>query len=388
MAISFFDFQAPGKGFLNLDSIKIVFFNYFSKRDKKRIEIMHKGQVTIKDIAKELGISPSTVSKALKGHHDISSSTKQSVRELAEKWNYKPDQVALSLKSGLSKIIGVIVPEIVHYFFSTVISGIEDLAYDSGYHVMFCQSSESFAREVKAVETLLSSRVDGILVSVSKETDNFDHFRKIQENNIPLVFFDRICEDLDTDRVLVDDESGAYDAVCHLIAIGCKNIVHLSGPPSLLIGKNRKDGYKRALKEHNMTVDENNIIRCDSREDATLVVPGLLKRADKPDGVFAVNDLTAAAAMKIIIDKGFNVPEEIAVVGFTSGLISDITNPTLTSVEQHGYQIGREAVRLLIDRLEKKHDFPSQTKIIKTELVVKGSTLRKDENIQIQIRPD
>jgi LacI family transcriptional regulator len=339
---------------------------------------MHKGQITIKDIAKELGISPSTVSKALKGHHDISSSTKQSVRELAEKWNYKPDQVALSLKSGLSKTIGVIVPEIVHYFFSTVIGGIEDLAFDSGYHVMFCQSSESYAREVKAVETLLSNRVDGILVSVSKVTENFDHFRKIQDNGIPLVFFDRICDEIDTDRVVVDDESGAYDAVSHLIAVGCKNIVHLSGPPNLLLGKNRKDGYLRALREHNMPIDENNIIRCDSMADATLVVPQLLKRACTPDGFFAVNDLTAAAAMKIITDMEYNVPEDIAVVGFTSGLISDITNPTLTSVEQHGYLIGKEAVRLLIDRLEKKHDFPLQTKIIKTKLVVKGSTLRKN----------
>jgi len=337
---------------------------------------MHKGQITIKDIAKELGISPSTVSKALKGHRDISNSTKQSVKELAEKWNYKPDQIALSLKSGLSKTIGVIVPEIVHYFFSTVIGGIEDLAYDSGYHVMFCQSSELYAREVKAVETLLSNRVDGILVSVSKATDNFDHFRKILDNDIPLVFFDRICDEIDTDRVIVDDETGAYEAVSHLIAIGCKNIIHLSGPPNLLIGKNRKDGYLRALREHNMPLDENNIIMCDSREEANLVVPGLLKRADRPDGVFAVNDLTAAATMKIIIDMGYSIPDDIAVVGFTSGLISDITNPTLTSVAQHGYLIGKEAVRLLIDRLEKKHDFPSQTKIIKTELVIKGSTLR------------
>jgi DNA-binding LacI/PurR family transcriptional regulator len=143
---------------------------------------MYKGQVTIKDIAKELGISPSTVSKALNGHPDISQLTKKAVRELVEKWNYKPDPIALSLKSGLTKIIGVIVPEIVHYFFSTVISGIEDLAYDSGYHVMFCQSNESYEREVKAVETLLSSRVDGILVSVSKVTNDFSHFRKIQEN--------------------------------------------------------------------------------------------------------------------------------------------------------------------------------------------------------------
>ena len=337
---------------------------------------MHKGQITIKDIARELGISPSTVSKALKGHRDISSSTKQSVRDLAEKWNYKPDQIALSLKSGLSKTIGVIVPEIVHYFFSTVISGIEDLAYDSGYTVMFCQSSELYEREVKAVETLLSSRVDGILVSVTKVTENFDHFRRIKDNGIPLVFFDRICDDIDTDKVIVDDEIGAYEAVNHLIKIGCKNIIHLSGPPTLNIGKNRKDGYLRALRENNLPLNENNIIRCDSMEDATLIVPGLLKRITRPDGFFAVNDLTAAATMKIIMNMGYNVPDDIAVVGFTSGMISDITNPTLTSVEQHGYLVGKEAVRLLIDRLGKRLDLPFQTKIIKTELVIKGSTLR------------
>ncbi len=337
---------------------------------------MHKGQVTIKDIAEELGISPSTVSKALKGHPDISSSTKQSVRDIAEKWNYKPDQIALSLKSGLSKTIGVIVPEIVHYFFSTVISGIEDLAYDSGYHVMFCQSNELYDREVKAVETLLSNRVEGILVSVSKATENFDHFRKIQNNGIPLVFFDRICDDIDSDRVIVDDETGAYEAVNHLIEIGCKNIVHLSGPQNLLIGKNRKDGYLRALREQNMPVSENNIIRCDTMEEAILIVPELLYRTDKPDGIFAVNDLTAAAAMNVIKDKGYSVPDDIAIVGFTSGMISDITNPTLTSVEQHGYLVGREAIRLLVDRLENEQVHPSQTKIIKTQLVIKGSTLR------------
>lgn len=335
---------------------------------------MHKGQITIKDIAKELGISPSTVSKALKGHRDISSSTKQSVKELAEKWNYKPDQIALSLKSGLSKTIGVIVPEIVHYFFSTVISGIEDFAYDHGYNVMFCQSSESYIREVKAVDTLLSNRVDGILISLSKETENCSHLRKIQDNGMALVFFDRVCDDIDTDKVIVDDEAGAYEAVKHLINTGCKNIVHLSTSPHLSIGKNRRDGYERALREHNMPVNSDNIIRCDSMEDAARLVPGLLNRTSKPDGIFAVNDLTAAATMKIIINLGFKIPEDIAVVGFTSGLISELTNPTLTSVEQHGYQIGKEAVRMLIDRLEKKHDLPSQTEIIKTELVIKGSS--------------
>ncbi len=343
---------------------------------------MHKGKVTIKDIAKELGISPSTVSKALKGHHDISESTKISVRQLAEKWNYEPDQIALSLKSGLSKTIGVIVPEIVHYFFSTVISGIEEIAYEKGYHVMFCQSSELYPREVKAVETLLSSRVDGILVSISKMTENYDHFRKIQDNSIPLVFFDRICDEIATDRVIVNDETGAYNAVSHLIEIGCKNIVHLSGPPNLLIGKNRRDGYMRALREHNMSIDENNIIRCDTVEEAKLIVPLILKRENKPDGIFAVNDLTALSAMNIIQDKEFRIPQDIAVIGFTNGLITDFSNPPLTSVEQHGDLIGKEAVKLLISRIEKSNDIPFETKIIKTHLIIKGSTMRNKQKAE------
>ena len=213
-------------------------------------------------------------------------------------------------------------------------------------------------------------------MSVSKVTDDFEHFRKIQNAGIPLVFFDRICDEIDTDRVVVDDETGAYEAVKHLLNEGCKNIVHLSGPPNLQIGQRRKDGYIRALNDQNMPVDESNIIRCDTMEEASVIVPELLNRPVKPDGIFAVNDLTAAAAMKIVKEHGYRVPEDIAIVGFTSGLISDITNPTLTSVEQHGYLIGREAVKLLIDRLEKKHDLPSQTIIIKTKLVVKGSSKR------------
>jgi len=335
---------------------------------------MNMGKVTIKDIARELGISPSTVSKALKGHKDISISTKKAVRELVDKWNYSPDPIALSLKSGLSKTIGVIVPDIVHYFFSTVISGIEDLAYASGYQVMICQSNESYEREVKAVNALLSGRVDGILVSMAKTTQNFEHLLKIREAGKPIVFFDRICEDIDSDRVIVDDEDGAYEAVKHLIIKGCKNIVHLSGPQNLLIGQGRKSGYIRALKEYKIPVDEANIIRCDTVEEARLIIPDLLSRKNKPDGIFAVNDLTAAESMKIIKQHGLRVPHDISIVGFTSGMISDLTDPPLTSVEQHGYEIGKEAVRLLIARIEDKADMPYQTKVIRTELMVKGSS--------------
>jgi DNA-binding LacI/PurR family transcriptional regulator len=335
---------------------------------------MKKGQVTIKDIAKELGISPSTVSKALKGHHDISSSTKKAVRELVERWHYKPDPIALSLKGGKSRTIGVIVPEIVHYFFSTVISGIEDIAYASGYHVMFCQSNESYEREVKSVETLLSSRVDGILVSLAKTTADFEHLSKIMESGIPLVLFDRVCDDIDCDKVVVDDEEGAFNAVKHLIETGCRNIVHLSGPQNLMIGQERKNGFLRAIKNSGIKMAQENIIKCDTPEEAKIIIPDLLKRKRSPDGIFAVNDLTAAETMKIIKSHGLNVPGDIALIGFTSGMISDLTDPQLTSVEQHGYEMGKKAVEMLITRLEKKHDLPFRTAILKTELVIKGST--------------
>jgi LacI family transcriptional regulator len=255
-----------------------------------------------------------------------------------------------------------------------VISGIEDLAYDSGYHVMFCQSNESYEREVKAVQTLLSSRADGILVSLCKATGNFDHFRRITESNIPLVFFDRICDEIETDRVIVDDETGAFEGVTHLIKTGCKNIVHLCGPENLIIARNRKKGYMRALRENNMRVKEENIIKCDTAEDALQIVPELFGKGPVPDGIFAVNDLTAAAAMRIVKQKGFSVPGDVSIVGFTSGMISDLTDPALTSIEQHGYLVGREAVKLLIGRIESKSGIPYQTKVIKTELVIKGST--------------
>lgn len=335
---------------------------------------MEKDRVTIKDIARELGVSPSTVSKALKGHPDISSETKRAVRELVEKWNYRPDPVALSLKSGQGHTIGVIMPEIIHYFFSTVISGMEDTAYDSGYNIMFCQSNELYEREVKSVEALLNSRVDGILVSLSKVTSDFDHFRKIIKAGIPLVFFDRICSEIETDRVIVDDEQGAFDAADHLIKTGCRNIIHLSGPQNLLIGRNRKEGFIRALRENNIPVSDENIIKCDTAEEARIVVPELLGRSLKPDGIFAVNDLTAAEAMKIIKLSGYRVPEDVSIIGFTSGMISDLTDPPLTSVKQNGYSVGSEAVRLLISSLEKKKESGCITRVIKTELAVRGST--------------
>ena len=206
--------------------------------------------ITIKDIAKALNISASTVSRALKDHPDISRETKEAVNTLAAKLRYKPNAVALSLKNSKTNTIGVIIPEVVHYFFSSVISGIEDVAYEAGYNVMVCQSNEKYAREVINVQALESNRVEGALVSVSKETHDFSHLLNLEENGVPIVFFDRAPEELDVDRVIIDDRKAAYNATTHLIETGCKRIAHLSTNQTLGIGFERLAGYRKALEDH------------------------------------------------------------------------------------------------------------------------------------------
>ncbi len=337
---------------------------------------MGRENITIKDIARELGISPSTVSRALKDHPDISKATRDAVSELAERWNYRPNPIALSLKSGSSKTIGVIIPDVVHYFFSTVISGIEDVVYQRDYNMILCQSNEMWEHEIKNIRTLLSSRVDGILASVAKTTTDFSHYRSILDKDIPLVFFDRAAEDLKTDSVVIDDETGAYKAVNHLLRSGKKRIVHLSGPQQLSIARNRLSGYLKAMKEYRLTPSETDIVNCDDIESAEAVIPGLLMRNPRPDAFFAVNDLTAAQALMIIKRHGLKIPEDIAVVGFTNSQIATLTDPSLTSVDQKGYEMGQVAAKMLIDRIEKPRG-PLQNRIITSELVVRGSSSAK-----------
>jgi LacI family transcriptional regulator len=333
--------------------------------------------VTIKDIARELGISPSTVSRALKDHPDISVETKKAVKELARKLNYQPDLVALSLKKGQSRTIGVIVPEIVHYFFSTVISGIEAVAYESGYRVMICQSNEKYEREVENIDALLYSRVDGILVSLSKKTRRLDHLKKVLDRHVPMVMFDRIAEELDTDKVYVDDQEAAYNAVKHLIRNGYKNIVHFAAPQNLGIGKLRKEGYVKALEEFQLPVREEYIIKCDTMEEAVEKTEETMRLVPRPDAFFCVNDMTAAGVMKVLKKLQYQIPDDVAIVGFTNGEISNLPTPAITSVEQHGFEIGKEAAHLLIERLSQpEKEIPPRRKVIKTNLVVKGSTVK------------
>jgi DNA-binding LacI/PurR family transcriptional regulator len=334
--------------------------------------------ITIKDIAKALNISPSTVSRALKNHPDISRETKDAVNSLAAKLRYKPNAVALSLKNSRTNTIGVIVPEVVHFFFSSVISGIEDVAYDAGYNVMVCQSNEMYSREIINAQALDSNRVEGALVSISKETHDFSHLLYLEENGIPLVFFDRAPEELDVDKVIIDDRKAGYNATTHLIETGCRRIAHLAAPQTLGIGIQRLAGYKQALADHGIPYREDWVIVADSFELAGDATRHLMHLPTPPDAIFAVNDMTAVGAMKTLQRMSIAIPQKVAIIGFTAGFFSDITTPTLSSVDQHGYEMGVEAAKLLLQRIEKPVEGKHKTQYIDTHLVIRESTKRKN----------
>ena len=336
---------------------------------------MRSNQVTIKDIARILGISPSTVSRALKDHPDINTDTKKAVNELASKLKYQPNAVALSLKNSRSNTIGIMIPEIVHYFFSSVISGIEDVASQKGYTVIICQSNEKFAREVSNAKALLSHRVDGILISISKETNSFDHFVNLQEGGIPLVFFDRIAPGINADQIINDDIDASYNATRHLIENGCKRIAHFAGPQGLIIGRNRLQGYLNALAEAGLPIDKRLIIEADTFEKARNTVGQMLDTGNVPDGIFAVNDMTAIGAMQTIQKRGYKIPDQISIVGFSDGYLSGITDPHLSSVDQHGYEMGTTAAEMLFHRiLSDEEEYVPEIKILKADLIVRGSS--------------
>ncbi len=336
---------------------------------------MKSGQVTIKDIAKALGVSPSTVSRALKGHPDISPETRKAVSDLAARLKYEPNAIALSLKQSRSNSIGVIIPEMVHYFFSSVLSGITDVAYDAGFTVIICQSNEIHEREVANVKALYANRVDGILISISKDSDEFDHLNFLIDNDIPVVFFDRFAPGIVCDKVIVDDFDAAYKATKHLIDEGRRRIAHFSGPQKLLIGRERLEGYKKALKSAGIPIDESLIIHAENFEMAREAVSKLMELPKPPDGIFAVNDLTAIGAMLTLQKRGIKVPDEVAIVGFSDGKFSGIVEPNLSSVDQHGYEMGTAAARMLIKRILSEDPFyPPETVILQTSLIIRGSS--------------
>ncbi len=334
---------------------------------------MKSPQVSISDIARDLGVAPSTVSRALKNHPEISRDTCLRIQEYARKVNYRPNALALGLKQQKSFTIGVIIPEIVHHFFSSVISGIEDLAYGKGYRVIICQSNEDYHREVINVEALSDHRVDGFLVSISKSTRDNKHFLNLSEQGIPIVFMDRATPEVDSDRVLTNDFEGARLVVSHLLKRGCRNIIHLAGPQHLSVGRERYLGYAEALKKAGVPLHDELVLKCDTPARVAQLSAKLLNLATGADAIFAVNDFTAVAAMRLLQDHGYIIPDQIAVAGFGDDPIATVVRPSLTTVEQRGYDIGKEAARILLNRLSGETEEDFKTKIFPAFLKVRDS---------------
>jgi LacI family transcriptional regulator len=336
---------------------------------------MKKRQITIKDIAKALNISPSTVSRSLADHPDISRETKDMVNTFAKNHKYKPNALASSLRTSNNKMIGVILPEIVHYFFSSVLSGIEDEAEKEGYRVIISQSNEDYEKEVKGVQTLLEARVCGVLASVAKTSVRFEHFQELLDNEIPTVFFDRICTGVLTDRVVVDDYAGSYAAVDYMVKTGCRRVAFFGTLPHLPISNNRRMGYEDALMKNGLPIDKDLMKICDNYRDALLMTPQLLSLPRPPDAFFAVNDETAVGILNAVKSLGMKVPEEISICGFTNSSLTELSDPMLTSVDQHSYEMGATAMQLLLGRIKgTKEERKIDNRIIKTQLIVRKTT--------------
>lgn len=336
-----------------------------------------KAHITIKDLARELNISPSTISRALKDHPDISPQTKKVVKALAEKLKYRPNLLAQGLRKSKTNTIGVIIPEFIHFFFSTIVSGIEDVAYAKGYNVILCQSAETYEREVTDTRALWNSRVDGMLVSISKETTKYDHFKELLDEGLPMVFFDRVTKKLDASQVIVDDYNGAFNAVEHLISKGCKKIVHLAGPRNLEISKNRLNGYKDCLEKYNIKFDDNLVIRCPegTYEESKRFTNILLNNTKGIDGVFGCNDMAALGAILAVKEKGIKIPEEIKIIGFSDWQLSNLIEPRLSTVSQAGFEMGQAAATILIDEIEADDDKVTHVqKVISTKLIERDTT--------------
>lgn len=338
---------------------------------------MKKGSVTIKDLAQELGISPSTVSRALADNPLVKTATRNAVKKLAKEYNYQPNFTALSLRNSKTRTIGIIIPQIVHEFFALVIRGIEDFAYANGYNVIICSTHEMYEREVSDAKALLTGRVDGILACLSKETTNFDHFKEFEERSIPLVFFDCVCDEIETHKVIIDDKAAGYVATKHLIEQGSRNLAFIGGPESLNINQDRYAGFEQALTEANLSVNPDWIVYCTTGDYSDgLNSTKTLFQNGKIDGVFAATDMLAIGAIKNIKALNKRIPDDIAVVGFSNWSIAELFEPSLTTINQPGYEMGYKAAELLIQQISEPDNNSFETFKLETDLVVRESSVR------------
>ena len=336
------------------------------------------GPLTMKDIAREFGISVATVSRALKDSPRISEERRKAIQAYAREHNFYPNAVGEALRHSKVmplRVIGIIVPEITHYYFSSILTGIEEAASARGYNIMVSLSHEKYEREVRICENFHRNKVCGVIVSQAKDTRNYYHYQKLIDAGIPLVFYDRICTGMNASRVVVDDYMGAYNAVTHLIETGCQRIAFYGGPMQLEISKNRYNGYKDALLKHGMAVDESIVRICDNRAEAEIVTPEILALDHRPDGFFAVNDDTAIGILYTVKRAGFKVPDDISICGFTNGQRAVACDPMLTTIEQRGFLVGEEAAEILIDKVEGLSPLEKvEKRVVRTRLIIRGTT--------------
>jgi LacI family transcriptional regulator/LacI family repressor for deo operon, udp, cdd, tsx, nupC, and nupG len=334
--------------------------------------------LTMKDIARELGVSVATVSRALKDSPRISPERRSMIQEYARKHNFTPNVIAESLRYARvqpMKVIGVIIPEFTHFYFSSVLAGIEEEASSRGYRVMVAQSNEQYEREVRICQSFYENKVCGIIVSQAKDTLQYDHFLKLQDAGLPLVFYDRICTGVDASRVVVDDYMGAFNAVNYLIETGCTRIAFYGSAMNMQISKNRFNGYKDAILKHGLKFDPSLTYICDNRDDAEAITQEVLNKDVPPNGFFAINDDTAIGILYTAKRMGFRVPEDISICGFTNGQRAIACDPMLTTVEQRGKRVGEEAASILIDKVEGHIDRDQVVKrVVRTKLIVRGTT--------------
>lgn len=338
-----------------------------------------KRKITLKHIAKELEVSISTVSKALKNSEEISRDTKEKVQAFARLYNYKPNNIAISLKNKRTKNIGVIIPDIVHHFFTTVFRGIEKYANAHGYNVIVCISDESFDKEVINMEMLAHGSIDGFIMALSAETqlkNDFNHIKEVMDQGIPLVLFDRVTEEIDCDKVMIDDEQAAYMAVNKLLEGGRRKIALVTTESYLNVSKKREDGYIKALREHGVQPAENLILRLPYQYEEEELSIAFFQNQEV-DAVLCVNEIFAVRSMRHIQHRGLRIPEDVSIIGFTDGILSRLSNPTLTSVAQYGEEMGAVAARMLIEKVETTDEVLEtkyRTEIIRSTLIEREST--------------
>lgn len=351
---------------------------YFSVIPSNQPVSKKQHQTTIVDIAKTLGVSPSTVSRALNNSSEINEHTREEIIRVANELDYRPNLLAQSLHRGETHTIGVVIPDIQRPFFAGVVAGIQKVASEAGYRVMICQSNESHSTETLNVQALVASRVDGLLISHSKETNSFDHMKLQLKKGVPIVHFDRVCEEVETAKVIQEDFAGSFALVEHLIQQGCRRIAACAGPEDLLISQKRVNGYKAALEKHGIPIDNDLIFHSSFNEqDSFTALSAWLDLPQKPDGIFSVHYGNAIEMMVFLKQKGIKVPNEIAVVAFGDDLLASLFEPSLTVYNQFPFTIGQEAATILIDNIINKDTFQPFTKTIQGQLIVRQSSLKK-----------